>query len=113
MSVATAGFTQIGALSVPAGRYVAFAKTWVVNTGATTTAVDCQLAGGGDSDDTKLALASVGSPAEAETVANNVVHDFASAGSFTLSCQTSAGTVKFSYIKITAIQVGNLTNSGF
>ena len=45
------------------------------------------------------------------TLANLVVHEFAAAGSADFQCAGS-GTLQANWIKIAAIKVGNLTNSG-
>lgn len=113
VAVSTTSFTQIGALNVPAGSYVIFAKTWAGNTGAAAAPVTCRLQGGADSDDTKTTLYPSGSAGAVEPMALLVVHRFTSAGTVTLSCEIASATVNFSNIKLAAIQVGNLTNTGF
>ena len=48
----------------------------------------------------------------ASAVAFNVVHEFAGAGAVELKCSAFGVNVSIYDIKITAIKVGNLTNTG-
>jgi hypothetical protein len=45
-------------------------------------------------------------------ISNLVAHEFAAAGSADFKCATAGGTQQANFIKIAAIKVGNLTNSG-
>lgn len=113
VAVSTTTFTQIGSLDVPAGAYVAFAKLWASNTGGAAAPVSCELIGGGDFDVTRATLDPSGSAGAVESLALTVGHNFASAGKLTVSCSIASATVDFSNIKIAAIKVGSVTNTGF
>jgi hypothetical protein len=99
--------TTLANLSIPqAGKYVIWAKAYVTAT-ATGTAT-CKLVAGSDSD-TSLSLAG---PANVTfTLSTLVVHEFAAAGSADFQC-AATGTLQANFIKIAAIRVANLTNSG-
>jgi len=99
--------TTLANLSVPqAGKYVIWAKAYVTATAAGT--ATCKLVAGTDSD-TSLSYAQ--NAALAFTLSNLVVHEFAAAGSADFQC-AATGTLQANWIKIAAIKVGNLTNSG-
>ena len=101
--------TTLTSLSLPAaGKYVAWAKVYFTNTGGGGI-VTCQLAAGSDNDQSQTWV-QAGLP---WTLSNNVVHEFTAAGSVDLKCAyPGSGTVNANFIKITAIKVGSLTNSG-
>jgi hypothetical protein len=63
---------------------------------------------GADTDESRVGLLT----GQNGTLALNVVHEYAAAGSVDLQCSTNGGTVTANSIKMTAIKVGNLTNSG-
>jgi hypothetical protein len=114
VTVASASLTSIGSLVVPAGNYVIFAKMWATNN-STTGAVllDCELIAGADFDETRARLGQPGvssASANAQALAFNVVHTFAAAAEIDLQCNTSGASVSFADLKITAIQVGSLSN---
>jgi hypothetical protein len=95
-------------LAVPqAGKYVVFAKVFIAQSGGSAT-IACTLVAGTDSDESRVGLLA----GQNGTLALNVVHEFAAAGSVDLQCATNAGATAASSIKMTAIKVGNLTNSG-
>jgi len=107
----------IADLSIPhAGNYVVNATlevSYVNNTGGVGTHPLCVLAAGGDSDTKAWAI-----DVHYENAALQVVHHFDSGALVTLACSNGGGSLPTSdtvakYIKITAIQVNNLTNTGF
>ena len=105
--VVPAAAATLTSLSIPsAGKYVVFAKAYFVTTAAAGT-ITCTLEAGGDSDKSQT-YALVGDPWD---LALNVVHEFAGGGSVDFKCSTTGGSSTANFIKITAIQVGNLTNS--
>jgi hypothetical protein len=99
--------TTLANLSIPtAGKYVLWAKAYVTATAVGT--ATCKLVAGADSD-TSVTFANVG--ATTFTLSNLVVHEFAAAGSADFQC-AATGTLQANFIKIAAIRVANLTNSG-
>ena len=68
----------------------------------------CGLVAGSDTD----ISGSIASPTGALMIANNVVHEFAAAGSVDFKCLATVGGIVATQVKITAIRVGNLTNTG-
>jgi hypothetical protein len=107
----------IGSLSIPhPGSYVIIATLAAYNKDNTNLETnhdsECVLAAGGDSD-TKTTDPLVHLH-RAPSLTLQVVHSFDSAGPVTLSCTDNGhGDVRAQNTKITAIQVNNLTNSGF
>jgi hypothetical protein len=101
-----ASLTTLATLAIPqAGNYVVFGKAYFDSgAGVTTT---CRLNAAGDTDQSQ-AWASSTFP---ESVALNVVHNFAAAGTVEFQCQ-AATAQNANFIKITAIRLGNLSNSG-
>ena len=99
--------TTLTSLSIPqAGKYVLVAKA-----AFTTSAggfVLCSLVAESDTDVSGTVVTTAGPL----MVANNVVHDYAAAGSAGFACAASVAGVAATQIKITAIRVGSLTNSG-
>ena len=83
-----------------------WAKAYV--TATATGVATCKLVAGADSD-TSLTFANVGNVTF--TLSNLVVHEFAAAGSADFQC-AATGTLQANFIKIAAIRVANLTNSG-
>ncbi len=99
--------TTLANLSIPqAGKYVIWGKAYFTIAAGSAT-VTCRLEAGADFDQSVTYVAS-----QTFTLAMNVVHDYAAAGSVDFKCATSAGSPQANFIKITAIRVGNLTNSG-
>jgi hypothetical protein len=106
------GPSTIATLPIPtAGSYVAVGKAQIVLGEDHATAVQCQLVAGGDFDESEAVL--TGTAGVSSTmVAFNVVHVFAGPGSVVLQCTNTSGVmVNAKSIKVTAIRVGNLTNS--
>jgi hypothetical protein len=90
------------------GNYVIFAKAWLSGLSASATAL-CSLHAGGDFDQSRTGLSG---PLfnTAGSVALNVVHHFDAAGTADLRC-SSNGSVYGNFVKITAIRVGDLSNT--
>jgi hypothetical protein len=99
--------TTVGGLTIPqAGNYVIWGKAYV--TSPLTIVVTCVLQAGGDLDQTQTSVSS-GSPA---SLSLNVTHNFTAAGSVDFKCAGSLPGAAVNYIKISAIRVASLTNSG-
>ena len=97
--------TTLASLTIPqTGNYVIFAKLYFDNGGVTAT---CRLNAAGDFDQSQT-WASSAFPA---TMALNVGHNYAAAGTADLQCQAPSA-MSANFIKITAIRIGNLTNTG-
>jgi hypothetical protein len=103
--------TTIANLSIgEAGKYVIFAKVYgSYVSGVGTLVVTCRLVAGDDFDESKLP---VGVVTTQNALVLNVVHEYASAGSADVQCKISAGSATANFVKISAIKVANLTNSG-
>jgi hypothetical protein len=104
--------SEIANLSIPqAGNYVISAKAYLMRGAAASgnDVVTCRLEAATDADESKTTVV----PDSPVTISNLVVHNFTAAGSVSFRCDRSApvGTDAFQ-IKIAAISVGNLTNSG-
>jgi hypothetical protein len=106
----------IATLSIPApGNFVTNAKVVLhadFASGADT--IQCQLVAGGDYDqaETDLTGNTGAGVVSYETAALQVVHQFTASGDVDLKCTNNFGpNADATFIKITAIQVGSLTNS--
>jgi hypothetical protein len=100
-----ASLTTLASLTIPqGGNYVAFGKAYF-DTGSVT--VTCRLNAAGDFDEAKT-WASSTFPA---TTGLNVVHNFGGAGTVDFQCSAPSAS-NANFIKITAIRLGNLSNSG-
>ena len=95
-------------LSIPQpGSYVISAKAVLSSAGSNT--VTCRLEATPDVDESQTTVGA-GSP---QTISNLVVHTFAAAGSVSFRCSRDGVLVaNASNIKVVAISVGNLTNTG-
>jgi hypothetical protein len=104
----------IADLSIPhAGSYVINATLTLTSGGGTAGEAYCVLNAGGDTD-RKNVTTHVATTLGGESMALQVVHTFSDGALVTLSCADyGVATEKAEYIKITAVQVNNLTNSGF
>jgi hypothetical protein len=92
---------------------VIFGKAWLFDNVNTSVLTDCQLVAGTDSDESRTMLeGNSGVVVAGATVALNVVHEFSGAGAVDFKCNGFGVNVSIDNIKITAIKVGNLTNSG-
>jgi hypothetical protein len=101
--------SEVANLSIPtAGAYVILSKV-VLSSEAAAGSVTCRLEAGTDADESSTILGGH-SPA---TISNLVVHNFTAAGTVSFRCgRTSLLAADASAIKIAAIGVGNLTNTG-
>ena len=101
--------TTIASLTIPQpGNYVVTAKTYFTSSVADGI-VTCRLEAGTNFDQSLTYV----SPTEPSTLSLIVLNNFAAAGSVNLSC--SAPTLaqpQANFIKITALRVANLTNTG-
>jgi hypothetical protein len=111
---APGSLSTIATLNIPqAGNYVIFAKLWMFDNVNTAVLTDCTLVAGSDSDESRTMLeGNSGTVVAGATVALNVVHVFAAAGAVDLKCNGFGVSININNIKITAIRVGNLTNTG-
>jgi hypothetical protein len=103
----------IASLSIPsAGDYVIFAKVSLHDDVNSAVSITCELIAGADSDTSYTDLTgNTGGYVTYETPELNVVHDFTAAGTVNLQCDGYGVSTDASWIKITAIQVGALTNT--
>jgi hypothetical protein len=99
--------TTIGGLTIPqAGNYLIWGKAYFTSPAGSV--VNCVLQAGGDLDQTQTG-ASAGSPA---SMSLNVAHNFTAAGSVDFRCDGSGLGASANYIKISAIRVASLSNTG-
>ncbi len=103
-----AAATTLTSLSIPsAGKYVIWAKAYLVSTGQGV--VTCALVAATDTDQTQTWV-QAGLPF---ALSNIVTHEFTAAGTVDFRCQyPGTGTTTANQIKVAAIKVANLTNSG-
>jgi len=111
---APSSLSTIATLNIPqAGKYVIFAKLWMFDNVNTAVLTDCTLVAGSDTDESRTMLeGNSGTVVAGATVALNVVHEFSGAGAVALNCNGFGVSISINNIKITAIKVANLTNSG-
>jgi hypothetical protein len=99
-------------LSVPDGNFATTATAIVRNAGAAPALVTCQtMHPSGDFDIAQATLAAAGQPGDRETLAMNPVGFSNGPGTVWLDCSDGGGSVMVSWMKITSIQVENLTNT--
>jgi hypothetical protein len=105
--------STIATLNVPtAGNYVVVGKAYLFDNVNSAVLTDCQLAAGSDTDETRTMLeGNSGVVVAGAAVAFNLTHVFSGAGVVELKCNAFGVNVSADQIKITAIKVGNLTNS--
>jgi hypothetical protein len=98
--------TTLANLAVPQpGSYVLIAKAYVTGTDTVT----CRLEAATDFDSSQATPAA----SAPQVIANLVGHTFAAAGSVDFRCsREGAASATASFIKIAAIKVGNITNTG-
>jgi hypothetical protein len=100
---------ELTSLSIPqAGNYVISSKAVLTGVGIDSGTVTCRLEAATDTDESAANVAA-SSPA---TISNLVVHTFAAAGTVSFRCSRSGTVANASFIKIAAVGVGNLTNTG-
>jgi hypothetical protein len=94
-------------LTIPqAGNYLIWAKAY--STAPLATVVICRLEAGGDFDQTQTSVPA-GSSA---TLSLNVAHNFSAAGTADFKCEGSLPGAQANFIKISAIRLASLTNTG-
>jgi hypothetical protein len=99
--------TTVASLTIPAaGNYVVWAKTYVTST-LLAGVVTCRLEAGSNFDETQTYVAAD----EPAALSLMVLNNFAAAGSVNVAC-SSPTAKQANFIKITAVQFTNLTNSG-
>ena len=105
-----AALTTLASLSVAqAGSYLIVAKAYLIGT-ADAGAVTCRAEAGGDFD---VSQATPGGALAPQTLTNVVGHTFTAAGSVDFRCSRGGvGDASANFIKIAAIRVANLTNTG-
>jgi hypothetical protein len=97
----------IASLTIPnAGNFLVYGKAYVTATAATL--VTCRLQAEGDFDQSE---ASAGAAAP-QSMALSVAHVFSAAGTVELRCAGSVAGGAANFVKLSAIQVASLTNSG-
>ncbi len=106
--------STIATLNIPqAGNYVIFAKLWMFDNVNTSVLTDCTLVAGSDTDESRTMLeGNSGVVVAGAVVALQATHDFTAAGAVALNCNGFGVNVSINNIKITAIKVANLTNTG-
>lgn len=103
----------IATLRVPAGNYAITAKVTVWNGQNIDDTLTCKLVAGGDFDTSITVLTGNTVPyANYATMPLNVVHHFAGRGKIHLQCTGGTVNTTASWIKITAIRAGSLSNKG-
>jgi len=103
----------IASLRIPAGSYVIFAKATLWNGQNIDDTLTCKLVAGGDFDESITVLTGNTVPyADYAATSLNVVHHFNRPGRIRLQCTGGNVTTTASWIKITAIRVGSLSNRG-
>ena len=94
--------TSLATLSIPqAGNYVISGKAYVAS--ATDGSATCRLTAGGDFDESVATVRN--------TLSLIVGHNFTAAGTVDFAC-SGIGGVTANFVKISAIKVANLTNTG-
>jgi hypothetical protein len=105
--VIPASSTSIATLTIPqAGMYLLFGKLYA--TGPLATVVTCRLDATGDFDQSEASISS-GSPASLSLM---VAHNFTAASTVNLLCSGSVPGAAANFIKLSAIRLASLTNSG-
>lgn len=109
-------FSTLASMNLPAGSFVISAKSEITNNAGTgNTVARCRLnSPAGDFDEGLAALEDVNTAgsANAGTIAMAVGSTLASPGTVTLQCRNEgSGNSNARFIKLSAIQVGALTNS--
>jgi hypothetical protein len=95
-----------------AGKYVVVGKAWLFNLQNANVLVLCRLVAGTDFDESRTSLEGNNvNFVSGASVAFNVVHEFTAAGAVDLQCNDFGVNTEANFIKITAIRVGNLTNT--
>jgi hypothetical protein len=99
-------------LAVPDGNFATTGTAIVRNAGAVPAAITCAtMHPSGDFDLARATLAPAGQPGDTQTLAMNPVGFSNGPGTVWLDCDDFGGSVMVSWMKITSIQVENLTNT--
>ena len=99
-------------LDVPDGNFATTATAIVRNAGAAPVLITCQtMHPSGDFDLAQATLAPAGQAGDRQTLAMNPVGFSTGPGMVWLDCVDGGGSVMVSWMKITSIQVENLTNT--
>jgi hypothetical protein len=115
VAMAAQTLVQLASLSLPAGKYVIFAKAWFDGdpTGLLDT-VDCRLRAESDSDTSSATAYTTSSPPsptpvhQPQMLSNNLVHEYSTAGTADFICG-STNSVSARNVVVTAIKVASLT----
>lgn len=107
-----ASLKTIVSLHIPAkGSYAIFAKATLWNGENVDDTLSCKLVAGADFDETTVVLTGNTVPyADYGATALNVVHTFTKAGNVKLQCTGGSDDTTASWIKITAIRAGSVSN---
>ena len=98
--------TTLSSLAIPtAGSYIIWGKAYATATAQAT--VTCRVAAEADFDEAKTSMGNDAS----QTISLIVSHVFTAAGSINFQCSTT-GAASANFIKIAAMRVGTLTNTG-
>lgn len=105
----------IATLDIPkSGDYVMFAKFEARNESASIYSVsECKLVAGSAFDRTRFTLDTEGKPAQLEDASLQLTAAFPTPGNVQLQCKNNGGVVILESTKVTAIQVAQLTSTGF
>jgi len=108
-----ASLGTIVSMNVPvAGNYAIFGKLTVWNGKNIDDLLTCELVAGADFDRSDTVLTGNSVPyADYAALSLNVMHDFKAPGKVLLKCTGNGVTTTASWIKITAIRLGSLTNT--
>lgn len=99
-------------LNVPNGNFATTGTAIVRNAGAGVATIDCAtMHPSGDFDLARATLAPTGQAGDTQTLAMNPVGFSNGPGTVWLDCFDGGGSVMVSWMKITSIQVANLTNT--
>lgn len=110
-TISGTGETTIGTISIWQGDWAVFGKVTLWNEGAGTT-VHCYLRAGSDFDVAGEPIESSAATDFGETTALTLVHSAGGAQDVTFTCNPHGGTVHVYDVKLTAIQLGWLSNAG-
>jgi hypothetical protein len=106
--------TELGTLSVPAGKYLIFAKATLNNNDATVASWNCDLTAGTSTDATGGGALPVGAQGadDREILTLSVSHEFAAPGSISLGCSASVSG-NAGMVIINAVRVETLSKTEF
>lgn len=104
-------FGRVAGIDLPHGSWVVFAKLDVARTSGTASELTCRLSAGADVDQIELGIGRFPPPPDRPIAMLNVAHTFESAngGTVALRCRRSGAPVEASFVRLTAIRAGHLT----